>query len=260
MPDEAVEPSLFAEVKEDTKPAGRLLIVDDDYSIRRALHMTLYEQGFEVTEASSGDEALSLARAVRFDAVLLDVNMPGRNGVEVCRELRRQFPRLAILMLTVRGEQDDRIEALDAGADDYVVKPFQMRELTARLRAAVRRVQTPMAENEPRIRIGEILMDPARRYVEKRGQVVQLTPKEFDLLAYLMTHAGLPVNHTKLLTAVWGTEFAMRNEYLRTFVRQLRKKLEDNPTQPRYLMTDSHIGYRFADAESFGEKPHDCRE
>src|SRR5580658_4974152 len=117
-------------VSDEPKPAGRLLIVDDDYSIRRALHMTLYAQGFEVTEASSGDEALSLARAVRFDAVLLDINMPGTNGMEVCRELRRLFPRLAILMLTVRSGQDDQVGALDAGADDYVVKPFQMRELT----------------------------------------------------------------------------------------------------------------------------------
>src|SRR5580693_6610948 len=156
------------------KPAGKLLIVDDDYSIRRALHMTLYAQGFDVTETSSGDEALSLARAVRYDAVLLDINMPGRNGMEVCRELRRLFPRLAILMLTVRSGQDDQVGALDAGADDYVVKPFQMRELTARIRAAVRRVQTPLGENERRLRIGDIILDPSRRYVEKAGQVVAL--------------------------------------------------------------------------------------
>jgi two-component system KDP operon response regulator KdpE len=254
-----VELPLYGATNEEPKPAGRILIVDDDYSIRRALHMTLYAQGFEVTEASSGEEALSLARAVRFDAVLLDINMPGRDGVEVCRELRKLFPRLAILMLTVRSSQDDQVGALDAGADDYVVKPFHMRELTARIRAAVRRVQTPAGENEQRIRIGEVILDPSRRYVEKAAQIVPLTPKEFDLLHYLMTHAGMPVNHSRLLTSVWGPEYASRNEYLRTFVRQLRKKLEDDPTNPKYLLTDSHIGYRFADAASLvksDELPH----
>jgi two-component system KDP operon response regulator KdpE len=173
----------------------------------------------------------------------------------VCRELRKLYPRLAILMLTVRSGQDDQVDALDAGADDYVVKPFHMRELTARIRAAVRRVQTPAAENEQRIRIGEIILDPSRRYVEKAGQIVPLTPKEFDLLHYLMTHPGMPVNHSRLLTSVWGPEYASRNEYLRTFIRQLRKKLEDNPTEPRYLLTDSHIGYRFTDAASLGKGP-----
>jgi two-component system KDP operon response regulator KdpE len=235
---------------DEQKPVGKLLIVDDDYSIRRALHMTLYAQGFDVTETSSGDEALSLARAVRYDAVLLDINMPGKNGVEVCRELRRLYPRLAILMLTVRSGQDDQVGALDAGADDYVVKPFQMRELTARIRAALRRVQTPASENDLRIQIGEIILDPSRRYVEKAGQIVQLTPKEFDLLHYLMTHPGVPVNHSRLLTSVWGPEYASRTEYLRTFMRQLRKKLEEDPTDPKYLLTDSHIGYRFTDAAS----------
>jgi len=235
---------------DEPKPAGKLLIVDDDYSIRRALHMTLYAQGFDVTESSSGDEALALARAVRYDAVLLDINMPGRNGMEVCRELRKLYPRLAILMLTVRSGQDDQVDALDAGADDYVIKPFQMRELIARIRAALRRVQAPAGNNETRIQIGDIILDPSRRYVEKSGHIVQLTPKEFDLLHYLMTHPGLPVNHSRLLTSVWGPEYASRNEYLRTFIRQLRKKLEDDPTDPKYLLTDSHIGYRFTDAAS----------
>ena len=243
-------------VSDEPKPAGRILIVDDDYSIRRALHMTLYAQGFDVTESSSGDEALALARAVRYDAVLLDINMPGRDGVEVCRELRKLFPRLAIPIVSVRNSPDDQVEALDGGADDYVVKPFQMRELTARIRAAVRRVQTPFGENEQRIRIGDIVLDPERRYVEKAGQLIALTPKEFDLLHYLMTHTGIPVNHARLLTVVWGPEFASRTEYLRTFMRQLRKKLEDNPTEPKYLLTDSHIGYRFADAASPGKLAH----
>ena len=177
--------------------------------------------------------------------------------MEVCRELRKLFPRLAILMLTVRSGQDDQVGALDAGADDYVVKPFQMRELTARIRAAVRRVQTAVGETEQRIRIGDVTMDPARRYVEKAGQIVPLTPKEFDLLYYLMTHSGVPVNHSRLLTSVWGPEYASRNEYLRTFIRQLRKKLEDDPANPRYLLTDSHIGYRFTDAASLSKSLHE---
>jgi two-component system KDP operon response regulator KdpE len=248
-----VEVFFHGAVSGEPKPAGKLLIVDDDYSIRRALHMTLYAQGFDVTESGSGDEALALARAVRYDAVLLDINMPGRDGMEVCRELRKLYPRLAILILTVRSGQDDQVNALDAGADDYVVKPFQMRELTARIRAALRRVQTPIGKTEERIHIGDIVLDPSRRYVEKAGQVVQLTPKEFELLHYLMAHSGLPVNHSRLLSSIWGPEYASRNEYLRTFIRQLRKKLEDDPTDAKYILTDSHIGYRFTDAATLSK-------
>jgi two-component system KDP operon response regulator KdpE len=236
---------------EPQRPAGRILIVDDDYGVRRSLHVTLYDLGFDVAEASSGEDALSLSRVIRYDAVLLDVNLPGKNGIEVCRELRQLYPRLAILMLTVRSNQDDRVEALEAGADDYIIKPFHMRELTARIRAAVRRVQTPAVELDHAIQIGEITLYPARRVVQKSGQSIHLTPKEFDLLAYLMRHSGLPVNHGRLLSSVWGAEYSSQVEYLRTFVRQLRKKLEDDPTCPKYLLTDSHIGYRFTDAESF---------
>jgi two-component system, OmpR family, KDP operon response regulator KdpE len=253
MPNEAQVRPIGATV-ELGRPAARILIVDDDYSIRRALHMTLYDQGFDITEASSGEDALALARAVRYDAVLLDINLPGKSGVDICRELRRLFPRVAILMLTVRNGQDDRVEALDAGADDYIVKPFQMRELIARIRAAVRRVQTPRDENEDCIRIGQITLDTARRSVEKSGAPIHLTPKEFDLLQYLMTHSGLPVNHSRLLASVWGPEYVGQSEYLRTFVRQLRKKLEDNPAEPRYLLTDSHIGYRFADSATLSKR------
>jgi two-component system KDP operon response regulator KdpE len=232
------------------QPAGRLLIVDDDYAVRRTLHLTLYGQGFDVSEASSADEALALARAVRFDAALLDVNMPGKNGIELCREMRTLFPRMAILMLTVRSDQDDRVEALDSGADDYVVKPFHVRELTARIRAAMRRMDAAGREHDTAIQIGAIRMDMARRIVEKDGQPIHLTPKEFDLLHHLIRQSGLPVAHSKLLSSVWGSEYANQVEYLRTFVRQLRKKLEDDPTAPRYLLTESHVGYRFADART----------
>jgi two-component system KDP operon response regulator KdpE len=224
---------------------GKVLIVDDEPSIRRAIRTTFGTLGFDIAEAVTGEQALPLLRSSNFDAVLLDVNMPGMGGLEACREIRRQFPRMPVLMLTVRDNEDDKVEALDAGADDYVTKPFPVRELIARVRAAVRRSQTPVAQGNASITIGEIMVDPARRLVQKQGQAVHLTPKEFDLLLYLMKHAGLPVMHARLLSAVWGPEYGNELEYLRTFIRQLRKKLEDDSAHPKYLLTDSHIGYRF---------------
>ncbi len=228
---------------------GRILIVDDEQAVRRALHITLYDQGFDVSEASSGEDALALARVIRCDAVLLDVRLPGKNGIDVCRELRSLYPRLAILMISVRDGADDRVEALDAGADDYVTKPFHMRELTARLRAAVRRTQTAASEADEAIRIGDIELCPTRRVVKKAGRPIHLTPKEFELLAFLMRQAGIPITHSRLLSAVWGSEYASQVEYLRTFVRQLRGKLEDDRAHPKYLLTDNHIGYRFIDRD-----------
>jgi two-component system KDP operon response regulator KdpE len=227
------------------KRAGRVLIVDDDYSLRRVLHTTLFSTGFDVNEAASGEEALALARAVRFDVVLLDLRMPGKGGIEICRELRRQFPRVAILILTVSDAEDEKVVALDSGADDYITKPFQIRELTARVRAAVRRAKTPQGEGEGTIRIGEIELNPARRLVHRAGTQVHLTPKEFDLLHCLMANMGRPLTHSKLLSTVWGSECINQVEYLRTFVRQLRKKLEDDAGDPKYILTDSYVGYRF---------------
>jgi two-component system KDP operon response regulator KdpE len=230
-----------------SKPEGKLLVVDDDASVRRTLHTTLYGLGFDIGEASTGDEALALCRIVRYEAVLLDINMPGKSGIETCRELRRLMPRVAILMLSVNDDHERKIEALDAGADDYVTKPFHMRELTARIRAALRRSRAAANHTEEVIVIGDVELHPARRLVLKGGEAVHLTPKEFDLLHYLMAHAGLPITHARLLHVVWGSEYANQVEYLRTFVRQLRKKLEDDAGNPRYLLTDSHVGYRFID-------------
>jgi two-component system, OmpR family, KDP operon response regulator KdpE len=224
---------------------GKVLIVDDEPSIRRAIRTTFGTLGFDISEAMNGEQALPLLRAANFDAVLLDSNMPGMGGLEACREIRRRFPRIAVLMLTVRDSEDDKVEALDAGADDYVTKPFPVRELVARVRAAVRRSHAPEGHSNVVIAIGEITLDPARRLVQKNGQAVHLTPKEFDLLLYLMKHAGLPVIHARLLSAVWGPEYGNELEYLRTFMRQLRKKLEDDAAHPKYLLTDSHVGYRF---------------
>jgi two-component system KDP operon response regulator KdpE len=236
--------------KPSEKPEGRILIVDDDYALRRVLHTTLFSAGFDVGEASSGEEALALARVVKYDVVLLDLRMPGKNGIETCRELRRQFPRLAILILTVSETEDEKVEALDSGADDYITKPFQMRELTARVRAAARRVKTPQAESDATIRVGEIELHPARRLVYKSKNQVHLTPKEFDLLHFLMAHTGMPITHARLLSAVWGAEYVNQVEYLRTFVRQLRKKLEDDAGSPKYILTDSYVGYRFLGEEA----------
>jgi two-component system KDP operon response regulator KdpE len=205
--------------------------------------------GFQVEEASSGEAALRLVLDTQFDVVLLDINMPGMGGIKACREMRRSLPRLGILMLTVRDSEEDKVAALDAGADDYITKPFNVRELAARIRAALRRSSASQVDPNAPIRIGTIELDPARRLVRKSGELVHVTPKEFDLLHYLMAHAGLPITHVRLLRAVWGPEYGGELEYLRTFVRQLRKKLEDDPADPAHLLTDSHVGYRFAEAK-----------
>lgn len=233
---------------------AKILVVDDDASVRRALHTTLETLGFLTSEASGGDEALALARASSYDIVLLDINMPGMDGLETCRRLRRLFPRIAILMLTVRDSEEDKVAALEAGADDYVTKPFHIRELIARIRAAVRRAQVLDDNTNAAICIGDIHLDPARREVQKSGVLIHLTPKEFDLLHYLMAHAGLPITHGRLLNAVWGPEYGDEVEYLRTFVRQLRKKIEDNPAAPKYLLTDIQIGYRFRDVDLVSQR------
>lgn len=232
---------------------GKVLLVDDDASIRRALHTTLSALGFEIEEASSGEQAVSFVRTERYDAVLLDINMPGRGGIEACRSLRRLAPGLPILMLTVRDSADDKIDALDAGADDYITKPFHVGELTARVRSAVRRSRLAQGESEKVIAIGEIELDRERRLVRKSGAILHLTPKEFDLLYCLMSHAGKPLTHARLLTSVWGTEYGNEVEYLRTFVRQLRRKLEGDPSSPEYILTDSYIGYRFKETEGIGD-------
>jgi two-component system KDP operon response regulator KdpE len=230
--------------------SGLVLVVDDEVSIRRALHATLRKLGFKTIEAARGEEALSLMRTNSFDAVLLDINMPGMTGIETCRNLRQLFPRIPILMLTVRDSEDDKVEALDAGADDYITKPFQLRELTARIRAAMRcsKESLPQPEQElPVLRVGDIELDPGRRLVRKAGRVVHLTPKEYELTQQLMTCAGRPIPHARLLNTVWGPEYGGELEYLRTFMHQLRKKLEADPAAPQYLLTDPHVGYRFAE-------------
>ncbi|HUX28373.1 MAG TPA: response regulator transcription factor [Terracidiphilus sp.] len=232
----------------------RILVVDDESAIRRALRPPLLELGFQVAEASRGEEALQLLRAGTYDVVLLDVNMPGIGGIETLRRIRAVAPRLPILMLTVRDQEEDKVEALELGADDYVTKPFSTRELIARIRAAVRRMRAPARAEDAPIEIGEIRLEPVKRSVTKRGQPVHLTRKEFDILHCLMSRAGRVVTYARLLTAVWGADCREEVEYLRTFVRQLRKKIEDDPSNPLYLLTDVYVGYRFADAQMFQEE------
>jgi two-component system KDP operon response regulator KdpE len=236
------------------QPSIRILLVDDESAIRRALRPPLVELGFQVVEASRGEDALQMMRSGVFDVVLLDVNMPGIGGIETLRRMRALAPRLPILMLTVRDAEEEKVVALELGADDYVTKPFSTRELIARIRTAIRRVQAPARAEDAPIEIGELRLDPVRRIVTKRGNPVHLTRKEFDILHCLMSRAGRVITYARLLTAVWGADCREEVEYLRTFVRQLRKKIEDDPSKPLYLLTDVYVGYRFADAQMFIEE------
>jgi two-component system, OmpR family, KDP operon response regulator KdpE len=224
---------------------GRVLIVEDDAALRRTLRTTLDALGFDVGEVSNGEGALQELRMDSYEAVVMDINMPGIGGMETCRRIRRNFTRLPILMLTVRHSEDDKVEALESGADDYIVKPFQTRELTARIRSAIRRFRAPETPSEVPIGIGDITLDPVRRRVWRSNCEVRLTAREFDALQFLMQHAGRPVTHARLLTALRGFESGDDKEYLRVLIGQLRKKLEANPANPEYILTDSYIGYRF---------------
>jgi two-component system, OmpR family, KDP operon response regulator KdpE len=224
---------------------GRLLIVEDDSALRRSLRTTLDVLGFDVGEASNGEDGLVRLRMVDYEAVLLDINMPGIGGIETCRRIRRIHTKMPILMLTVRDSEDDKVEALEAGADDYVTKPFQTRELTARIRAAIRRFRAPETPAEMPITNGAIMLDPVRRRVERSGIEVHLTPREFDAVHLLMTHAGRPITYARLLCALRGSGFGNERAYLRVLIGQVRKKLEDDAANPIYILTDSYIGYRF---------------
>jgi len=188
------------------------------------------------------------------------VNMPGIGGIETLRRIRAFAPRLPVLILTVRDQEEDKVEALEIGADDYVTKPFSTRELIARIRTAIRRVQAPARAEDAPIEIGELRLEPVKRTVTKRGQPLHLTRKEFDILHCLMSRAGRVITYARLLTAVWGADSREEVEYLRTFVRQLRKKIEDDPASPVYLLTDVYVGYRFADAQLFVEETQETAE
>jgi len=223
-----------------------ILIVDDEPQIRRVMRTSLSSNGYSVIEARSGEEALEVVRKERPELVLLDVNMPGIGGLEVCREIREQSD-VAIIMLTVRNTEQDKVLALDAGADDYVVKPFSIEELLARIRAALRR--TSSADPVPTFVSSDLEIDFERRKVLVQGRPVRLTPKEFELLRHLVTSQGKPIEHRRLLQAVWGPDYGNETEYLRVFINQLRKKIEPDPANPKYIHTDPWVGYRFEPAD-----------
>ncbi len=225
----------------------RVLLVDDEVAIRRALRTPLNELGFETVEVSRGEEALLLVRAETFHVILLDIQMPGIGGMKTLVQLRAIAPRIPILMLTVQDSEEQKVEALEYGADDYITKPFSIRECIARIRSAVRRAQTPERLEDAPVQIGDIQILPRQRNVSKSGRPIHLTKKEYDILHYLMLHAGRAVTYGKLLGVVWGAEYRNEVDYLRTFVRQLRKKIEDDPSNPKYLLTDPYVGYRFAE-------------
>jgi two-component system KDP operon response regulator KdpE len=221
--------------------SAKILVVDDEPQIRRVMRTALAAHGYTILEAHSGEEALEVIRREPPDLVLLDINMPGMGGLNACREIR-EGSDVPIIMLTVRNTERDKVRALDAGADDYVVKPFGMEELLARIRAALRRASS---ESLPSLESPELTIDFERRQVTVRGSQVRLTPKEFELLRQLVANQGKPISHRRLLQAVWGPDYGDQTEYLRVFINQLRKKIEADPGHPTYIRTEPWVGYRF---------------
>jgi two-component system KDP operon response regulator KdpE len=228
--------------------AGKILVVDDDPQIRRTMKATLVGHRYEVVEARTGEDALAGLSQELPNLVLLDMNMPGMDGLETCRAIRAGS-EVPVIILSVRNSEKDKVAALDAGADDYVTKPFSIEELLARIRAALRR-SPGSAEGGPRsFSAPGLEIDFESRRVRVRGKDVRLTPKEFELLRYLVAHAGKAVTHRELLQAVWGPDYGDEPEYLRVFVNQLRKKIEADPARPAHIVTEPWVGYRFVTSE-----------
>jgi len=222
-----------------------VLVVDDEPALRKTIRASLAASGFTVEEAGTGTEAVSVIQRRPFDLALLDVNMPGMSGLEACRQIRAFAPRMGIIMVTVRDAEEDKVRALEAGADDYVTKPFRFRELIARLGAVLRRTRLDVEAESGVLQAGTLKMDIERGMLWKGSEQVRLSPKEFELLSFLMRNQGVPLTHVKLLRGVWGPEYGDELEYLRTYVRMLRKKIEDDPARPQYIQTEPWVGYRF---------------
>jgi two-component system, OmpR family, KDP operon response regulator KdpE len=222
--------------------AATILVVDDEPQIRRVMRSTLSIHSYLIIEASNGEDAIESVRKHRPDLVLLDVNMPGIGGLEACREIRRASDA-PIIMLTVRNAERDKVAALDAGADDYVVKPFGIEELLARIRAALRRYSP--GDAIPPFESKDVTIDFENREVTVRGRAVHLTPKEYDVLKHLVANQGKPLTHRRLLQSVWGPDYGEETENLRVVINQLRKKIEADPARPKYILTEPWIGYRF---------------
>jgi len=228
-----------------------ILVVDDEAQITRVLKTMLSAQGYGIRTAADGQLALEEIKSWSPDLVITDLRMPNMDGLELCRRIRTES-RIPIIVLSVKGEEKTKVEALDAGADDYVTKPFNVNELLARVRAALRRATIPEEGETPLITVGDFRIDIPARRVEVRKQEVHLTPKEFDLLVFLARHPGKVVTHHALLAAVWGPNSVQQPEYLRVFVGHLRKKLEPEENASRYIVTEPWVGYRF--------EPGDCQK
>lgn len=222
----------------------RILVVDDEPQITRVLRRALASRGYEVQAAADGDEALEIFRSWNPDMLITDLFMPGMGGLELCRKIRRTS-QVPIIILSVKGEERVKVEALNTGADDYITKPFGMEELFARIRVALRRASPALGEEGANLEIGDFFVEQSTRTVKVRGEVVHLTPKEYELLLYFMQHPGKVLTHRILLGAIWGGESVEQNEYLRVFIGQLRKKIEVDSAKPKYIITDPWVGYRF---------------
>lgn len=220
--------------------ATKILVVDDEVQIRRALGAMLRTQGYEVTSASNGEQALDLASTAQPDLIVLDLRLPDMDGREICARLR-SWTQVPIIVLSVMDDEPTKIAALDAGADDYLVKPFSAGELLARVRAARRRARHE--PGQPVVEVGDLRLDLATRAVTVAGRHCRLTPKEYDLLTYLAINSGKVLTHRMILTHVWGPEYGEEVHYLRVFVRLLRRKVEPDPDRPRYILTDMGVGY-----------------
>lgn len=221
----------------------KILVVDDEPQILRVLRRSLSLHRFDVRSATDGESALDLFRVWLPDLVITDLSMPLMDGLKLCREIRK-ISKVPIIILSVRGEENMKVEALDEGADDYITKPFSINELMARVRAAFRRAPDEKLE-EMRLEVGDFLIELATHQAFVRGEETHLTPKEFELLVYLIKNNGKILTHRTLLGAIWGGDFTQQTEYLRVFLGNLRKKIEINPSEPQYILTEPWIGYRF---------------
>lgn len=227
-----------------TATGAKILIIDDEAQIRKLLRVTLNAHGFDVTEAATGQEGLLQATMVRPDLIVLDLGLPDMTGMEVLRHIR-EWSQVPIIILTAQDQEQDKVAALDRGADDYVTKPFGMGEFMARMRVALRHIAK--TQDEPVLKLGDLVIDLSQRVVELQGEKLKLTPTEYDLLKVLALNAGRVMTHRQLLKQVWGgSQYESDSQYLRVYVGHLRKKIEEDSTRPRYILTEPGIGYRFA--------------
>jgi len=225
----------------------KILVADDEPNVQMFIRANLLARGYEVYLAKDGVETLEVAELILPDVIVLDINMPRMDGIEACRRLR-EWANMPIIILSVRGDEKDKVKALDEGADDYITKPFGIEELLARIRVALRRFKSPTIV-APLFTAGDLEVDLSKRLVRRRGQLVKLTQSEYELLAYMVSNCGKVLTHTELLHKVWGPEYGAEREYIRVFVGQLRRKIEDDPSNPRFIVTVPRMGYRFVKPE-----------